>query len=89
VRNSAQSLLPYVNQLKDKPGGDPALREKMLKESQELEQKLSLLPRLRPGETTPDENDRINWADVKNLTEVLKSTINALRQSLGMPPVSQ
>jgi len=89
VRSSAQSLLPYVNQLKDKPGGATTLREKMLNESRELERKLSLLPHLSRGETTSDSDDIANWADVENLTAVLKSTINALRQSLSMPPVSQ
>ncbi len=89
VRSRAQSLLPYINHLKDKPGGVPALREKMLTERRELERKLSLLPHLRSGETTPDPDDIANWADVENFTAVLRSTINALRQSLGMSPVSQ
>jgi len=88
ARNKALALQPYVNQLRDKPGGDPALREMMLKEWQELEQSLSRLPDLRPGEITYDPDDRAAYAHVRSLTEVLRSTINALRQSLGMQPVS-
>ncbi len=87
ARNSALSLLPYVNQLKDIADGDPKLHERMLAENQELERRLPLLPHLGHGETTSDKDDKANWADVKNLAEILKSTINALRQSLGMPPI--
>ena len=87
ARSSALGLEPYVDQLRGNPGGDPALRKKMLNESQELEQKLSLLPHLKPGDSTSDPDDRANWAHVRSLTEALRSTINALRQSLGMPPV--
>jgi molecular chaperone DnaK (HSP70) len=84
--NKAQSLLPYVDQLRDKPGGNSKLREKMLNESQELEKTLRLLPR---GVDLTDPNDIANWTHLRSLTEVLKSTINALRESLGMPPVTE
>lgn len=48
---------------------------------------MPLLLRLRPGEPALDKDYIANWADVRSLTEVLKSTINALRQPLGMPPI--
>jgi hypothetical protein len=52
-----------------------------------MEQRLPLLPHLKPGETTSDKDDIANWAHVRSITEVLKSTINALKQSLGRPPI--
>ena len=87
ARDRAQSLLPYVNQLRDKPGGDAKLCERMLKESRELEEALLRLPHKNECPPLPDKLTIANWADVKNLAEILKSTINALRQSLGMPPI--